>query len=84
MSVRKVTRFEFEDGTDVEFAPSAERPGAYEAWVNGVLIEAMEKGVRPSEMRAWYYHDVHGQGLAARVGVDSEPRPAVEVAAHVH
>lgn len=78
--VRRITKFECADGTDIEFVPSLARRGVYEVWVNGVMIEEMEQGVRPSEVRAQYYYEVYSRDLGARVGVE-EPQP-LEAAMH--
>lgn len=79
--VSKTTTFKFHDGTDIEFVPSTSRRGVYEVWVNGVHIEEMEQGARPSEIRAHYYYEVHSRDLGERLEAD-EPQPQFEAAMH--
>ena len=57
MKVRRILKFEFENGHDIEFSVS--RPTVWEVWVDGVFVEEMPPGERPSEARAWYYFEVH-------------------------
>lgn len=64
----KITRYEFEDGTDVEFVPS--RTG-HEVWVCGILVDLVARGERPSELRAHYYHEIHARRLPEVLGVAS-------------
>jgi hypothetical protein len=59
-NVRRVTKYEFEDGTDVEFVGLG--GGAYDVRVNGVVVDRMQ-GAKPSELRAHYYHEVQAQEL---------------------
>lgn len=72
MRITKIAKFEFEDGSDLEFVPAE---GGYEVWLDGVLIEQMARGVRPSEARALYYHDVFGGQIAEESGVTLIPAP---------
>lgn len=65
MKIRKITKFEVcgegdEEGNvhDIEFVPS-ERRGILEVWVNGVLVEEMGPGEKPSAARACYYYEMH-------------------------
>jgi hypothetical protein len=61
MRVRRVIKFEFEGGHDIEFMLA--RPRVWEVWIDGVRIEEMPTGARPSEARAFYYLEVHYPSL---------------------
>lgn len=63
MRIRRVVRFEFPNGTDIEFIPSGR--GMYDVRINGVKVEGMDEGARPSALRARYYYEVFGQDLDA-------------------
>lgn len=64
MKIRKITKFEVcgdadpENVHDIEFVPSDKR-GMYEVWVNGVLVEELGLGEKPSAARACYYYELH-------------------------
>ncbi len=73
MKVRRILKFEFESGHDIEFIPSG--GGVWEVWVDGVHIEDMPAGERPSEVRAWYYFEVHCPQLDAASFGPAETRP---------
>lgn len=53
--IKRIIKFEFEDGTDVEFAPSDHVKGVYEVWVNGLFIETLPAGSSTDEDRAVFY-----------------------------
>jgi hypothetical protein len=59
VKVRKIIKFEFEGGHDIEFIQSDSKAAVFEVWVDGVFVEEMGRGDRPSEARAWYYFEVH-------------------------
>lgn len=64
MRIKRVVKFEFDDGHDVEFAPSDTTPGVWEAWVDGVLIEELPHGNRGDLTRAQYYYETRCQPVA--------------------
>jgi len=68
LKIRKITKFEFEETHDIEFIPSDEKRSVYEVWANGVFIEELPAGERPSMARAWYYYEIHCKELPERVG----------------
>jgi hypothetical protein len=57
MKVRRIVKFEFEGGHDVEFVPSTE-PRVFSVWIDGIFLEDLPYGVKPSEARACYYSEV--------------------------
>lgn len=57
MLVSRETRFVFEDGSDVEFIRGGRR--IYTVWVNGVKIETLAEGEKPSRIRALYYYETY-------------------------
>lgn len=63
VKVRRIIKFEFSDAHDIEFAPSRSKAAVFEVWVDGILIEEMPAGTRPSEDRAHYYHEIHCPAL---------------------
>ena len=73
---RRVVRFEFDDGNDVEFIPSKNRIDVY---LNGVRLDALAPGEKPSELRALYYHDVYAEILPQMLGA-SPPESSVTLA----
>lgn len=85
MKVRRIIKFEFESGHDIEFIPSTKKAATFEVWVDGVLIEEMAAGERPSEARAWYYFEVHCTNLEEAMHEDDVALDAschAEVAVH--
>ena len=82
MKVKKIAKFEFETGHDIEFIPSDTKRAVFEVWVDGVFVEEMARGDRPSEARAWYYFEVHCPKLAEALG--AEPQSTEEAFAVAH
>jgi len=82
MKVRRIIRFEFEGGHDVEFVPSLEHVGVTEVWVDGVFVEELPQGERGSEMRAHYYREVHCPELEAVMLRPAETAPVEQAAVH--
>jgi hypothetical protein len=71
MQIRRVIKFEFDGGHDVEFMRS--RSNVWEVWVDGVFIEELRRGERPSAPRAWYYWEVHCPQLEALMRAPADP-----------
>lgn len=75
----KVIRYEFDDGSDVEFVPIRE---GHSVQLNGVHVACLEKPEKPSRIRALYYHDVFREELPRMLGVVREtPAAAVAIGA---
>jgi hypothetical protein len=67
VKVRKIIKFEFDGGHDIEFIPSAAKPKVWEVWIDGVFSEEMPAGEKPSLARAWYYWEVQAPELEAEL-----------------
>jgi hypothetical protein len=58
LKVRKIIKFEFENGHDIEFCPDPQDATIFEVWCNGLHVENLLKGERPTEARAIYYYEL--------------------------
>lgn len=58
LKVRKIIKYEFDNGHDIEFCPDAEDPSIMEVWCNGLHVENLPHGDRPSEAKAVYYYEL--------------------------
>jgi hypothetical protein len=55
---RRVVRWEFTDGHDVEFIP-AFHGGTIDVFVDGVFVESLPRATRATTVHAQYYYEVH-------------------------
>lgn len=73
---RRVVRWEFTDGHDIEFVASFDT-GTTEVFVDGVFVESLARGARPTTVHARYYYEVHCkrlEDLLLRQNSDSTPQ----------
>jgi hypothetical protein len=81
----EVKKFVSKDGHDIEFVPTEGK--GWEVWVDGLFIENLPIGSRPSKVRAQYYYETRCTALGDDVEIDSDEEASGdthEVIAVVH
>ena len=84
VKVRRIIKFEFEGGHDIEFVPSETQRNVWEVWLDGVMLEELPQGEKPSLVRAWYYWEVHFPELEKSMEEPVLPTCMETLAAAVH